>query len=329
MSLTINEIAALSGVSRATVSRYLNNGYVSNEKKERIRQVIEETGYSPSSSAQTLRSKKTNYIGVIIPKINSDSIGQMVAGISEVLSANGYQLLLACTNNEEKEELKYLQLFKENNVDGVILLGTVFTAEHKAVLSEFSVPVVVLAQRLSGHSCVYFDDFHAAYDLGKQYSKKGTYFGILTATERDEAVGKRRKEGLLAAFEDVGISPDTIYTLEASFERKDGYEKAKELFAQHPEIDTLYCATDTLAVGALKYLKEMHRRIPEDVQLIGFGDSAISEITSPALTTVRYYYEEAGKESANILLQKLKKSSHNVKKQLQLEYELISRESTR
>ena len=79
--MNINEIAALAGVSRATVSRYLNNGYVSAEKREQIRKVIEETGYQPSAQAQMLRTKKTGFIGVIIPKINSDSISRMVQGI--------------------------------------------------------------------------------------------------------------------------------------------------------------------------------------------------------------------------------------------------------
>ncbi len=81
-------------------------------KKERIRKIIEETGYQPSSSAQTLRSKKTNFIGVIIPKINSDSISRMVSGISSTLAGAGYQMLLACTHNHEKEELRFLNLLR-------------------------------------------------------------------------------------------------------------------------------------------------------------------------------------------------------------------------
>ena len=87
--MNINEIARLAGVSRATVSRYLNDGYVSDEKKAVIRKVIEETGYQPSSQAQMLRTKKTKLVGVIIPKINSDTVGRMVAGISDVLSRSG------------------------------------------------------------------------------------------------------------------------------------------------------------------------------------------------------------------------------------------------
>ena len=95
---------------RATVSRYLNKGYVSEEKKEIIRKVIVETGYQPSAQAQTLRTKKTSLVGVILPKINSDTISREVAGISDVLTARGYQLILANTNNNLDEELKYLSL---------------------------------------------------------------------------------------------------------------------------------------------------------------------------------------------------------------------------
>ena len=104
--MNINEIAKLAGVSRATVSRYLNNGYVSSEKKEVIRRVIQETGYQPSSQAQTLRTKKTSLIGVILPKINSDTISREVEGISDILTRRGYQLILANTNNDVEEELK-------------------------------------------------------------------------------------------------------------------------------------------------------------------------------------------------------------------------------
>ena len=136
--MNINEIAKLAGVSRATVSRYLNEGYVSEEKKERIRAVIEKTGYQPSTQAQTLRTKKTRLVGVILPKINSDTVSRMVAGISDVLSKNGYQLLLANTNNDIAEELKYLNLFKDRQVDGILFIATILTARHKETVKSLS-----------------------------------------------------------------------------------------------------------------------------------------------------------------------------------------------
>ena len=129
--MTIKEIAQLAGVSSAAVSRYLNGGYVSEEKKEQIRKVIEETGYQPSAQARMLRTKKASLVGVVVPKINSESISGMISGISKELKQAGFWLLLANTENQEREEVEYLKLFSENQVDGIILIGTIFTPAHK------------------------------------------------------------------------------------------------------------------------------------------------------------------------------------------------------
>lgn len=141
--MNIAEIAKLAGVSRAAVSRYFNNGYISEEKRQAIRRVVEETGYRPSLQAQTLRTKKTRMIGVIVPKIASASIGKVVEGILSVLNERGYQMLLAVTQNNPQKELEYLTAFDEKQVDGVILVATIFGAEHKKILKKLSVPVVI------------------------------------------------------------------------------------------------------------------------------------------------------------------------------------------
>ncbi|MFR4457507.1 MAG: LacI family DNA-binding transcriptional regulator [Mediterraneibacter gnavus] len=123
--MTIKEIAQLAQVSSAAVSRYMNGGYVSEEKKERIRAVIEETGYRPSVQARTLRTKRACLIGVIVPKINSESISRITEGIGQILAKSGYQMLLTITNNNSSKELEYVDLFEAYPVDGIILVGTV------------------------------------------------------------------------------------------------------------------------------------------------------------------------------------------------------------
>ena len=138
-SMNISEIAKLAGVSSAAVSRYFNNGYISEEKKEAIRKVVEQTGYRPSVQAQTLRTKKTKMIGVIVPKVASTSIGKIVEGILSVLNESGYQMLLAVTQNNPKKELEYLAAFNDKQVDGVIFAATILTAEHKRALKKLSV----------------------------------------------------------------------------------------------------------------------------------------------------------------------------------------------
>ena len=205
--MTINEIAKMAGVSRATVSRYLNDGYVSEEKKERIAGVIAETGYIPSSQAQMLRTKKTGLIGVIIPKISSDSIGRMVDGIGEELAKEGYQLLLASTNNNEREEVRYLQTFRNNYVDGVILIGTIFRKEHRKALEELEVPVVILGQQYEGYACVYQDDCHSARDVAELLTKSCRHIAYIGVTPKDKAVGAARKKGFQTALSSKGLEP--------------------------------------------------------------------------------------------------------------------------
>lgn len=329
--MNINEIAKLAGVSRATVSRYLNQGYVSEDKKLRIQKVIDETGYQPSASAQTLRSKKTNIIGVIIPKINSDSISRMVSGISHVLSKQNYQLLLACTENTEARELEYLKLFRDNHVDGIILLGTIFTDEHLEAFTQLSVPIVILGQDLSGYSCVYHDDYEAAKELTAALIPTGTIFGYLGANPADIAVGKNRLEGFLCAMQEHAIPESAYHTRLCTFSMESGYEQARALLCDCPNTDTLICATDTIAVGALLYLQEQGIHIPDKLQIAGLNDSTLSHVTSPALTTVHFYYEEAGTEAAGILTRMIqeKNGGSAAVKSLKLHYRLQRNASTR
>lgn len=307
--MTINEIAAMAGVSRATVSRYLNDGYVSEEKREKIRRAIEETGYEPSVQAQQLRLKRTNIIGVIIPKINSESVSRMVAGISAVLSREGYQMLLANTDNDEKEELKYLNLFKYNQVDGVILIGTILTKAHKERLKEMQVPVVLLGQVLPGYSCVYHDDYHAAKEMAERLARRADRLGYIGVTERDAAAGKERRRGFL----DGAGSHGKPCIVKGDFSMDAGYEGCRELLLQQPDLNGIFCATDTIAAGAIVYLREIGKRIPEDVAVAGVGDSMLAKVTYPTIATVHYYYKTSGMEAAKLLLERIRNPEEAVR----------------
>lgn len=327
--MTINEIAEMAGVSRATVSRYLNNGYVSGEKSEKIRKVIEETGYQPSAQAQVLRTKRTKLVGVIIPKINSDSISRMVAGISSVLSDAGYELLLANTDNNEKDEVKYLKVFTANNqVDGVILVGTILTREHRKAIREMQLPVVVLGQHLEQCSCVYYDDYQAARDLTELLLRKGNRVGYIGVTERDQAAGKMRRKGFEDALRAAGKRLEPEWMEEARFRMDSGYEAAERLFSRCGEVDSLFCATDNIAIGAMMYLRDQKVQVPEQVQLVGIGDSEKSHVIQPSLCTVHYYYKTSGEEAARLLLELLS-SEEEIRKEIKMGYRIVENDSIR
>lgn len=325
--MNINEIAKMAGVSRATVSRYLNKGYVSDEKKERIQEVIDRTGYKPSAQARTLRTKKTRLIGVILPKINSDSISRMTAGIGAVLKEAGYQLLLANTENREKEELEYLRLFARNHVDGIILIATILTREHRRALKALQVPVVLLGQKLDGYSCVYQDDCLAARDVSRLLLQGAGKTACIGVTQQDEAVGAGRREGFLEAAQEAGISEEAVCFLETGFSVEDGYRAAERLLKICPEADAVFCATDSIALGAFARLQEAGKRIPEDVALAGVGDTMSGRIISPKLTSVHFYYQTSGKEAARLLLELLEGSE--ARKQIKMGYRVEERGTTR
>ncbi|MDD3402946.1 MAG: LacI family DNA-binding transcriptional regulator [Hespellia sp.] len=321
--MTINEIAELAGVSRATVSRYLNHGYISEEKAERVKKVIAQTGYVPSTQAQQLRTKKTCLIGVILPKINSESISRIVAGISLVLSERGYHLLLANTDNDEKKELEYLQLFQDNRVDGIILVGTIFTKEHEKLMKELPIPIVVVGQHVEGYVSIYHDDLGAAEAVTDQMvAAGGKNFGMIGATSRDVAVGQERRDGFLKSLKKAGIKVEKDGIREAAFTSESGYLMAKDLMEKNPQIDSLFCATDSMAVGAMEYLKERGKKIPQDVQLMGFGDSKLGKVAEPKLTTVHLSYKTSGEDAAKIILELLDHKNETVR-ELKLGYRIV------
>lgn len=324
--MNISEIADLAGVSKAAVSRYFNNGYISEDKRKKIKKVIEQTGYHPSREARTLRTRKTKLIGVILPKINSDAISRVVAGISSVISASDYQLLLANTENNEKKELEYLKIFNSKQVDGIVLIGTIFSTEHKTILKKLSVPIVIVGQKLEGYQCVYHDDYHAAYDLTEQMIRNGRkHIGYIGVTTEDIAVGFERKRGYLDALQKGGIIEQS-YMGEVPFSMEAGYEKAKEILEKYPKIDGMFCSTDNIAMGGMKAIKEIGKKIPSEILLAGIGDSVMAKVTAPTLTSIHFYYKTSGEEAAKMLIAAIEEGS-KISKEIKMGYKLVERES--
>ncbi|MCI8490878.1 MAG: LacI family transcriptional regulator [Lachnospiraceae bacterium] len=323
--MNIAEIAELAGVSRAAVSRYFNHGYISEEKREAIRKVVEETGYRPSVQAQTLRTRKTKMIGVIVPKVASASIGKIMEGVLSVLNESGYQTVLAVTQNDPKKELEYLAAFHEKQVDGIILVATVLTAEHKRTLKTVSVPVVIVGQQLAGYCCVFHDDYHASYDLTKLLLEKGRRrLGYISATQQDKAVGADRCQGYKDAVRDMGCEALAENIVVATFTVASGYEKMGELLEKCGDLDGVICATDSMAAGAVQYLREQKIKVPDQIIVAGQGDSEMAEVTAPPLITVHYSYENSGEIAVQMLLELLGEKG-SASKEVKLGYYLVDR----
>ena len=189
-----------------------------------------------------------------------------------MLFRSGYQMLLAVTQNDPKKELEYLDTFRDKQVDGVVLVATVLTAEHKKTLKNMSVPTVVVGQQLSGCCCVYHDDYHASYDLSSMMLEKGRKkLGYIGAVFQDKAVGEQRYKGFRDAVRDKGAEELAENYVIAAFTVSSGYEKAGELLEKCKDLDGIVCATDTMAAGAVKYLRERGVKVPEQIMVAEIG----------------------------------------------------------
>lgn len=326
--MTINEIAKMAGVSNAAVSRYLNGGSLSMEKRERIKTVIAETGYQPDTYAQMLRTGKIRQVGVIVPKINSSAVAAVTAGISKVLNRENYMFLLANTDNDEQKELEYLKLFQANRVAGVLLLATVITPRHEELFSKLNIPFVLIGQMHPTFPCVYHDDYGAPRELNDMLLDTGRkHIGFIGVSERDVAVGKLRKQALMDSARAHSIPPEDIYVEIGDFTTASAYSSAQKLLKEHPELDSIVCATETSAIAAIRAVKEAGKRVPEDVAVVGIGDNWTCEVVEPGLTTARYHYEESGEEAATMLLSLLESREGLPVRRKMLGYEIKRRGS--
>lgn len=302
----MKDVAELAGVSSAAVSRYLNGGYISADKAERIKQAIEQTGYVRSNHARALRTGSTKLIGVIVPKINSESVSRITAGIGQVLCRRGYQMLLANTDNVAERELEYLDLFQNHPVDGIVLVATMITEAHRRAIESCRVPIVLIGQHVDGAACVYHDDYEAAFELGHalagRVDGKIAYIGV---TEQDRAAGYDRCRGFEAGVRAAGNSLDAALIRMGSFTLDSGYSAARELLSVAPDVSFIACATDTMAAGALRAIDEV-RGFGEGMRRVsGFGDNAFLRALTGGIPTVHYGYLTSGIEATNMLLDTL------------------------
>lgn len=300
--VTINDIAKLAGVAKSTVSRYLNGGSVGQATRDKIERVIQETNYEPNQFAQSLKSKQTKMIGVIVPRLDSYAASRTMMGIDERLTERGYQMLVVNTAQQTEREIEQLYNLAKQKVAGIIWLGTTVTERHLQAIQDIQIPVLLIGQEHRHvHSLVY-PDFDAAYALGKQFMDWGhrdiIYVGV---EEYDIAVGQTRRDGFLRAFNEAGADVKTYTT---SFKIDDaipiGAQIGHELSAS-----LVVCATDNIALGVLKGLANAGKTVPGDISVSGFGGYDFTEVLHPSITTVHLPYRRTGSRAADMILQLL------------------------
>lgn len=290
----ILDIANLAGVSKSTVSRYLNGGSVSDKTRQKIDKIVKETGFKPNQFAQSLKAKRTNMIGVIVPRLNSYASNETLLGIETTLRSQNYQTLIANTDLSLDLELNAIKTFHTSKVDGIILLATTLTEEHIELIESLDKPFLLIGQQDAHIHSIIQNDYAAGIKIGK-YFKNLKYQNIayLGVPETDIAVGQKRKQGVLKGFD------QTIPLYETTFKLQDATEAAKQLVEKY---DALICATDNIALGVLKAAQQQKVKVPEQLSITGFGGYETTSIVTPMITTIKFPYFETGELAAKSML---------------------------
>ena len=331
--VTLDEVARAAGVSRATVSRVVNGSpRVAPRVRGAVERAVDRLGYVPNPAARSLVTRRSDSVAVVIPEPTAQLFGdpffaRLLVGISAELMAASLQLVLMITQPPSAARAEaYLTA---GHVDGVLLASLHGNDRLPDRLGERDIPVVVGGRPPVGSVASYVDvdNEHGAkaaveHLLAQDRRRVATITGPL-----DMSPGLDRLTGYRRAMASAGIVLDADLEEPGDFSQESGARAMRTLLRRCAGIDAVFAASDLMAVGAMAELRRANRRIPEDVAVIGFDDSAIAPAAIPPLSSVRQPIEEMGREMARLLIQTIGTGS-GVQKRVLLGTSLAVRQST-
>ncbi len=323
--IRIREVAKMAGVSPATVSRVMNGtANVNPEKCARVLKVIEETGFKPNESARALYRKSARILGVIVPNMDNPFFTEMTKAIEEEAYRNDYRLTICNSSDNAEKELHNIELLKRMNADGIILL----TSEERIfqTVKEFQIPVVVMDREVTNfHDFIYIeaDHFEGGRLSTELLFQKGCRQIVHIRAPQNLSSGRKRFEGYLSACQTHHLPP---YYVDCSYDYEDGLSAAEQILRTFPQADGIIAPNDTAALAVYKIFHKHGKRIPEDVQLIGFDNVRISQMVTPELTTIAQPIAAMGQQAVRSLLDCI--NGKETKRSHTFPITLISRETT-
>jgi LacI family transcriptional regulator len=329
VAASIKDVAKEAGVSIATVSRVLNDVDVVNEEtKKKVQDAIKKLGYRPNIVARSLKTQRSRTVGIIIPDISNQFYPEIVRGAEDVANIYNYNIMLCNTDLDPDKEMEYLRVLKEKMVDGVLYMSNSLEPAIIDLVKSLEMPVVLVetTDKENTFPSVTIDNekggFEATEQLIKNGNKKIAYFGI-----HEDAVNAAafRFTGYKNALLENGIELDKNLCYFSGLKAHDGYEGMKEIFKDN-DMDAVFCASDELAMGVINALREEGKRVPEDIDVIGFGDIYSASIFYPKLTTVVQPMYDMGSVGMRMLIKIINKAQLE-QDQFVLPHQIVKRDS--
>lgn len=329
--MNIYDIARLTGVSTATVSRVLNNsGNVSKETREKITKVISENSFTPNVYARGLNTNSMNTIGVIVSNIADLYFSKAVSIIERELKKNGFDIILYCTGEDLDSTSKYISNLVSKKVDGIIFVGSKFKLiEKKTGLENISkeIPIAMINAEASSKKIisVLTDDKGAVCDTVKYLRSKGhKKFLYLYDTESPSGINKL--EGFEAGISECNIAHDDKMIIKCPRDIAEAKKVVINEFTTNKDITAIVTSEDELAVGAVKACNKMKLRVGKDVAVTGYNNSILSLSTNPELTSIDNKLTTLCELAVKMILDCLDKQT--ITNKIKIDCELIIRQTT-
>lgn len=295
--LTIKDIARLSGVGKSTVSRVMNGeGSVSQKTREKVEAVIRQQGFMPSKSARAMRGQSDKVVGIIVTRLDSPAENQAVRTMLPLLYQQGYDPIVMESQFDTRLVEEHLHMLAQRRVDGVILFG--FNGLTQAMLAAWQEKMVVMVRHYPGFSSVCYDDTGAVNLLMDSLYQQGhRHISYLGVEQSDETTGACRYRAYLDACQRLAIGPLAVLG-ELSYQN--GFDRVASVIAA--DTTALVCASDSLALGAIKYLQQ---QTISHIQIGAVGNTPLLNFLFPATLSVEFGYDHAGRQATQQLLAQL------------------------
>ena len=331
--VTIADVAKEAGVSMMTVSRAINDkGEISETTKQRILEIAKQMGYRPSGLARGLVTQRTTTVGLVVPDIANPFFSQIARGVEDVAYANGYNLFLLNTIEDVDRECAALDSLWEKQVDGLILCSSRLQQESLVErLRQFRYVVLVnriLQSAVDGVCTINVDDTAGACQAMDYLLESGRETIAFIAGPQQSLSGQQRLAGYQQSLRNHGRPVPAQLVAHCEPDTEGGYGAAMTLLAAHPQVTAVFAFNDLVAVGVLQACKELGRRVPQDIAIIGSDDIPLASLVTPSLTTLRVAKRHLGTTAMSTLLHLIKQNSLPPAADQTIHPQLILRDST-
>jgi len=312
LGVSIADIARIAGVSHTTVSRALRDSpLISQDTRERIQQLAHEMGYTPNSIAQSLQTKRTNMIGLVITSIDDPFLGDVVKGVEDVARDSGFSVLFSTTHNNPDQEMEVIETFHRRRVDGILIASSRITSNYQDRLDHIHIPTVLIngqaeAQAELLHWVAVDDVLGARLAVEHLLHLEHRAIGYLGTCCRPRS-NAQRLQAYHQTLLQAGLAPQESFIAVGTGTEASHEEDVATGHACLPRLleagcTAVFCYNDMVAIGALKACQELGVNVPHDFSVIGFDNITMASYVTPSLTTIHQPKVEMGQRAMEVML---------------------------